>query len=60
VLSRVLAAYCPLSNQYFKTDRDDYAPTIAAQMIGSVGVKQAEIAKHETKLKIGKSACKSP
>jgi hypothetical protein len=35
-------------------------PTIAAQMMGSVGVKQAEIAKQETKLRLGKRPFRTP
>jgi hypothetical protein len=31
-------------------------PTIAAQIIGSVGVRQADTARHDTNVKLGKSA----
>jgi hypothetical protein len=36
------------------------APTMAAEMMGSVGVRQAEMARHEMKLRLGMSAFKMP
>ncbi len=38
----------------------EYTPTIAAQMIGSVGVKQAAITRAEVKLRPGNKAKMTP
>ena len=36
------------------------APTIAAQMMGSVGVRQADIARHEMKFNLGNKTRRRP
>jgi hypothetical protein len=37
-----------------------HIPTMVAQIIGSVGVKQADMARQETKLRLGKSNFRIP
>jgi hypothetical protein len=43
-----------------KREAEKNKPTMAAQIIGSVGVKQAVIARQDIKSNLGNSARKSP